>query len=258
MKTDIEDPPKVMTRQDLLKACENAVDNTGNVKIWPSEITLANFLLKNSYLFEEKRVCELGAGKSGMAAIALAIKLKDKIGKIMISDGNEECWESIKRNLQLNKDAIGEENLSRISVKCIVWDENLKLSENKYDYIWIADCLFFRKYHRALEHTLSELLEDSDEEGRVFIMGPNRSNTLWEFIDEVDQNEIFDHTVEKVQEMTQVEQHISGEEDMEVDRYFEDQDDDEVQLDLPQEDEEENTGLPALDSEEGSPSPDNE
>lgn len=155
------------------------------------------FLIINSNLFEEKRVWELGAGKSGLAAIALAIKLKDKIGEILISDGNKQCWESIKRNLELNKEAIGEQNFSRISVKCIVWDENLKLSENKYDYIWIADWLFFRKYHKALEHTLSELLEDSDEEGRVFIMGPNRSNTLWEFIDEVDQNNIFDHTVQK-------------------------------------------------------------
>lgn len=64
-----------------------------------------------------------------MAAIALAIKLKDKIGEIMISDGNEQCWESIKRNLNLNKDIIGVENLQRISIKCIIWDENYQLTE---------------------------------------------------------------------------------------------------------------------------------
>lgn len=74
----------------------------------------------------------------------------------------------------------------------------ISLQKNKYDYIWIADCLFFRKYHKALEQTLSELLEDSDEEGRVFIMGPNRSNTLWEFIDELDQENIFDHNIEEI------------------------------------------------------------
>lgn len=90
--------------------------------------------------------------------------------------------------------------MARITVKCIVWDENLQLSENKYDYIWIADCLFFRKYHKALEHTLSELLEDSDEEGRVFIMGPNRSNTMWEFIDNIESDNIFEHTVEEMEE----------------------------------------------------------
>ena len=70
--------------------------------------------------------------------------------------------------------------------------------KNKYDYICIADCLFFRKYHKALELTLSELLEDSDEEGRVFIMGPNRSNTLWEFVDELEQENIFDHNIEEI------------------------------------------------------------
>ena len=133
-----------------------------------------------------------------MAAITLAIKLKDKFGEILISDGNEEWWESIKKNLELNKDLIGEDNMQRIKVKQIIWDENYQLSDQKYDYICISDCLFFRKFHKALQHTISELLEDNDEEGRVFIMGPNRSNTLWEFIEGVEENEIFDHNIEEV------------------------------------------------------------
>lgn len=151
-------------------------------------------------MFEYKRVCELGAGKSGLAAIALAIKLKDKIGEIMISDGNEQCCESIRNAIRLNQEAIGIDNLHRITVKWIVWDEGLQLSEKKYDFICIADWLFFRKYHKALEHTISELLDDSDEEGRVFIMGPNRSNTMWEFIDKVEQDNIFEHSVEEIEE----------------------------------------------------------
>lgn len=67
------------------------VDNTGNVKIWPSEEYLANHLIKNAAKFEYKSICELGAGRSGLAAIALAIKLKSKMGQILISDGNDEC-----------------------------------------------------------------------------------------------------------------------------------------------------------------------
>lgn len=129
MFIDIEEDEIAVTRNGLLLACQKEVDNTGNVKVWPAEKTLANFLIKNSYLFNEKRIWELGAGKSGMAAIALAIKLKDRVGEIMISDGNEECWESIKRNLALNKDIIGAENLQRISVKWIVWDEDYELTE---------------------------------------------------------------------------------------------------------------------------------
>ena len=103
-------------------------------KIWPSEKYLVTHLIKNSSDFEHKSVCELGAGRSGMAAIGLAIKLKSKIGEILISDGNEECCEHLKRNLLLNQDAIGAENIKRIHVKHIVWDENFR-SDKKYDYV---------------------------------------------------------------------------------------------------------------------------
>ena len=166
--------------------------------MWPAEEQLAHFFLKNSSLFEGKRVCELGAGKSGLAAIALAIKLQSKLGEILISDGNESCCESIKTNLQLNRDQIGEDNFHRIKVKQIIWDENKQLSDQKYHYICVADCLFFRKFHKSLEHTICELLEDSDEEGRVFIMGPNRDGTLWEFMEGVKENEVFDSNVEEI------------------------------------------------------------
>jgi predicted nicotinamide N-methyase len=69
----------------------------------------------------------------------------------------------------MNKDFIGEENMDKIEVKTIVWDENIIPPEEKFDYIVVSDCLFFRKFHKALEHTLSQMLEDGDEEGRVFI-----------------------------------------------------------------------------------------
>ena len=80
-----------MSKQELLDACQKKVDNTGNVKVWPAEEVLANYLIKNAHLFEGKDICELGAGKSGLAAIALALELKDKLGSILISDGNEQC-----------------------------------------------------------------------------------------------------------------------------------------------------------------------
>ena len=118
----------------------------------------------------------------------------------MISDGNEECWEGIKKNLQLNSDLIGADNIPRVTIKHIVWDEDYR-SEHKYDYIFMADCLFFRDYHSALQNTLSELLQDSDEEGRVLIVGPNRSNTVNEFIDTITEGEMFDHNIDPIDDL---------------------------------------------------------
>lgn len=197
---NIEETVQAITRNKLLNACNKKVDNTGNVKIWPSEEYLANHLIKNSYLYEHKSVCELGAGKSGLAAIALAIKLKVKIGHIMISDGNEEWCEGIKKNLQLNADAIGSDNVARVVIKHIVWDEEFQ-SDHKYDYIFMADWLFFRDYHEALQNTLAELLQDSDDEGRVLIVGPNRSNTVNEFVSTINEAQMFDHNIDPIDDL---------------------------------------------------------
>ena len=96
-----------MTRSELLEACQRKVDSTGRVRMWPAEESLANFMLINSSLFEGKRVCELGAGKTGLAAIALAVSLKDKIGEILISDGDDECCKAIQETIDENKGEMG-------------------------------------------------------------------------------------------------------------------------------------------------------
>lgn len=87
--------------------------------------------------------------------------------------------------------------MNRIQIKQIVWDEDFR-SDNKYDYVCMADCLFFRDFHEALQVTIAELLEDSDEEGRVLIVGPNRSNTVSEFIDTLNKGEMFDHSIDPI------------------------------------------------------------
>jgi Lysine methyltransferase len=62
-------------------------DNTGNIRIWPSEEVLAFYCVEQRAQFAQKRVLELAAGMSGLAGLVVAA-LADAT-RVMITDGNE-------------------------------------------------------------------------------------------------------------------------------------------------------------------------
>ncbi|KER31186.1 hypothetical protein T265_02511 [Opisthorchis viverrini] len=81
-------------------------DNTGNVRLWLSELLLAHvFLVPHFYpvLWSRLnvsvgRVCELGAGMSG--AVGLSVSLSPSSLKphyILLSDGNDRCVKNLMR-----------------------------------------------------------------------------------------------------------------------------------------------------------------
>ena len=72
----------VITLEQLQASIDNPVDNTGNVREWPSEEILAYYLSQrgidraDSDYTTKFRVIELGAGKSGLVGLAVASLLK--------------------------------------------------------------------------------------------------------------------------------------------------------------------------------------
>jgi len=53
-------------------------------------------------LHDSNAVCELGAGQMGLAGFFLAAELTPNGPKVTITDGNLNCSESLKKNLELN------------------------------------------------------------------------------------------------------------------------------------------------------------
>ena len=147
-------------------------DNTGNVCLWPSEEVLASHVLRHKDQFNRKAVCELGAGMTGLAGIFLASF--GNPSKVLLTDGNEDCVENMEAIICQNKPLFGS---TEVSAKKLLWDEHCDLSalESQFDFIIIADCLFFTQCHSGLLYVIESLLKDS---GSVIIMAPQRKDTL--------------------------------------------------------------------------------
>jgi len=92
------------------------IDNTGNVRIWPSEEFLAVWCLMQKEKWRGKSVCEFGAGKSGLAGLTLSTL--ECAESVLITDGNEICEESLRENISLNS--------STCKSKVLKWGEESK------------------------------------------------------------------------------------------------------------------------------------
>ena len=102
---------KVITLESFKETLTEKVDNTGNVRDWPSEDILAYYAIKKALInddlnqAEQLRILELGAGKTGLIGFALAAIAKSR-GKSnlisVITDGNNKCVESLQKTWDLN------------------------------------------------------------------------------------------------------------------------------------------------------------
>lgn len=87
-------------------------NNTGNIRIWPSEECLAYLLLKNPSKVEGKRVLELGAGMTGLAGLVASHFTSSNV---LLSDGNDKSVENLQRVVSRNK-------LGNVSTGKILWN----------------------------------------------------------------------------------------------------------------------------------------
>ncbi|OQR90200.1 hypothetical protein THRCLA_09407, partial [Thraustotheca clavata] len=157
------------------------VDNTGNIRTWPSEDIILRYLLKTLPSMVQSaplRVLELGAGMCGVAGFALAAACSPLVlNQVTITDGNEMCIQNLQQMCQINKKH--NRLVNHVDVKLLQWSRELKSPVGlKYDVIFASDCLFFEKYHDDLLHTIDINLTES---GTCIMLQPSRGGSLERF-----------------------------------------------------------------------------
>ncbi|TGZ76075.1 hypothetical protein CRM22_000014 [Opisthorchis felineus] len=172
-------------------------DNTGNVRLWLSELLLAHvFLVPHFYPvlwsrlnLSVERVCELGAGMSG--AVGLSVSLSPSSLKphyILLSDGNDRCVKNLMKVVRYHLRRLDRLDTStKFEVAKLVWPnqstEQLSIPDrfrHSFQLVLAADCFFQTGSHRGLLTTIDQLLA-CDYPATFIALAPLRGKTLPQF-----------------------------------------------------------------------------
>ena len=150
-------------------------NNTGNVRIWPSEELLlvkTNELLCQNFQNDIK-VLEIGGGYSSLAGV-LNSKLHPNV-HFTLTDGNPDSVASCHKIIETN-------SLKNCSAMEFVWgaDKPHPVYQN-YSIIIIADCFFFDNAREKLAKSL-QILKSINNDIKIILIGPTRNGTFEKFI----------------------------------------------------------------------------
>jgi calmodulin-lysine N-methyltransferase len=171
LSVEIPLPSRKFTVEDL-----TGFNNTGNVRIWPSEEVLAYMVLQHCTFFENKTVLEVGGGMSCLAGVLLAQRAQCQV--VHLTDGNAKAIANVREIVKRNRSTF------RCLVSCdiLMWNEYARQQADSYDAILAADCLFFDDSRTDLIRLMAKLVRPN---GFVFIAAPRRGSTLSTFVKEV-------------------------------------------------------------------------
>ncbi|TMW65052.1 hypothetical protein Poli38472_009219 [Pythium oligandrum] len=167
------------------------VDNTGNIRTWPSEPVLLSYLLKTrqcQVLAEAKKArincCELGSGMAGVSSLGLLAHYGEYLDRLLITDGNPLCVENLRLCLDENQSrgVFATTTPPHVKTDLLRWDRSATFDthlRHQFDLLVASDCLFFEEFHVDLAHTIKQLLRP--DTGRCFLMQPSRNGSMERF-----------------------------------------------------------------------------
>ncbi|CEG50309.1 Uncharacterized conserved protein [Plasmopara halstedii] len=172
----------------------NGVDNTGNIRTWPSEQILLSYIISSGILSQIQSVgrpelpvscCELGSGMAGLASLGLLACAPVDFERVVITDGNLLCVNNLQLCVAENQRQNtfpARVNNTKITAELLRWDRNATLRKDlqqQFDLVFASDCLFFEEFHEDLAHTIKNLLRRGS--GRCLLLQPSRSGSLDRF-----------------------------------------------------------------------------
>lgn len=162
-------------------------NNTGNVRIWPAEEAMIDYVHKNipEKTLRSANIVELGGGFSNLCGQFLAKKYPDST--CYLTDGNHDSVAHCSKLIQENF-------ITNAICQVLRWDQpetfNFAQSDcnnndnypEKIDLLLVADCFFFDEYRLPLANCVKQFI-DNNPELRVIVIGPTRNGTFEDFLE---------------------------------------------------------------------------
>ncbi|ETI34815.1 hypothetical protein F441_18616 [Phytophthora nicotianae CJ01A1] len=191
-----KDVKRVSIAELLSHKVNEGVDNTGNIRTWPSEQILLSYMLSSGVCSQVQRrgaggdvlpvmCCELGSGMAGLASQGLLACAPVDFERVVVTDGNPLSVKNLQLCIEENK--IQQVFAARaqhtdITAELLRWDRNATLREDlqhQFDLVFASDCLFFEEFHEDLAYTIKSLLRRGS--GRCLLLQPSRNGSMERF-----------------------------------------------------------------------------
>eukprot|EP00438_Fugacium_kawagutii_P019844 Skav227939 [mRNA] locus=scaffold146:499179:501545:+ [translate_table: standard] len=114
-------------RIQLVRVASSQLQRVG-LQLWAGALVLGDFMLTRPWLFQQRRVCELGAGPSAepplCPGLGLCSLLASRLGvaSVLCTDGSEEAVENCRENLRRNAPSDGTKSVD-VQVEVLKWED---------------------------------------------------------------------------------------------------------------------------------------
>ena len=163
---------------DLKEQTIFLADGKEGLHLWESSVVLTRFVLKNSHLFENKNIIELGTG-CGLLGISILKKINVKY--YTFSDYNDDVLNNLKENIKINK--INNKNYEILKLD---W-KDYNTFNNKYDIIIGSELIYQGGNIKELVLLINKIL---DENGICYICMPEQRSMTNQFLEYLNENNL--------------------------------------------------------------------